>query len=62
MSAQVVIVCDVCGDHGSVGSSPQDARAELKAWTRRQGLDLCPLCRLVSEAQQRLEGAAPLAE
>lgn len=57
MSALVVIVCDLCGDHGTVGHTPQEARAELSAWTRRQGLDLCPLCTLLSESQARLAGA-----
>lgn len=58
MSAHVVIVCDVCGDHGSVGRTPQEARDELTSWSRRNGLDLCPLCRLVSEAHERVMGAA----
>lgn len=49
MSALVAIVCDSCGDVGTVGATPSDARAELPSWGRRQGMDLCPLCRLISE-------------
>ncbi len=56
MSALVVIVCDVCGDRGGVGSTPQEARAELRSWVRRQGVDLCPLCRLVAESHERATG------
>lgn len=54
MSALVVIVCDVCGDHGTVGHTPQEARAGLNSWTRRRSLDVCPLCRLVLESHDRL--------
>lgn len=54
MSALVVIVCDQCGDHGTVGQTPQEARAELSAWSRESGLDLCPLCTLLAQAKQRL--------
>lgn len=56
MSALVVIVCDVCGDRGGVGSTPQEARAGLRSWVRRQGMDLCPLCRLLSESEERAFG------
>jgi len=56
MSALVVIVCDLCGDHGSVGKTPQEARDELDSWTRKNGLDLCPLCRLLTESRSRLAG------
>jgi hypothetical protein len=55
MSALVAIVCDECGDVGTVGPTPHEARAELVAWTRRHGHDLCPLCRLVAEAHDRFE-------
>ena len=58
MSALVVIVCDVCGDHGAAGNTPQEARAELKSWGRRQGKDLCPLCRLLAESQEWLSDRA----
>jgi hypothetical protein len=57
MSALVVIVCDMCGDHGAIGQTPQEARAELRLWVRRQGMDLCPLCRLVTESQDRMSDA-----
>lgn len=57
MSAQVVIVCDMCGDRGGVGSTPQQARAGLRSWARRQSLDLCPLCRLLVESQERLSNS-----
>lgn len=56
MSAQVVIVCDLCGDHGSVGTTPQQARDALDSWTRKNGLDLCPLCRLLTESRARMAG------
>jgi hypothetical protein len=58
MSALVVIVCDKCGDTGTVGHTPHEARAGLSAWARRGGLDLCPLCRLLAEAHDRLEATA----
>ncbi|MGH3922574.1 MAG: hypothetical protein ACRDTT_06850 [Pseudonocardiaceae bacterium] len=58
MSALVVIVCDQCGDTGTMGHTPHEARAELSAWARRGGLDLCPLCRLLTESHDRLEAAA----
>lgn len=51
MSAQVAIVCDHCGDIGAVGSGPQELRAELNGWTWRNGLDFCPLCRLVQRGR-----------
>lgn len=54
MSALVVIVCDQCGDHGNVGHTPHEARSELEAWTRRHGLDLCPLCSLLIASQERM--------
>lgn len=55
MSALVAIVCDNCGDVGTVGPTPHEARAELVAWTRRHGQDLCPLCQLIAHARERLE-------
>ena len=58
MSALVVIVCDQCGDAGTIGHTPQEARADLTGWTRRHGLDLCPLCRLVAESEERMASAA----
>ncbi|MGH8774747.1 MAG: hypothetical protein ACRDWI_06110 [Jiangellaceae bacterium] len=58
MSALVVIVCDQCGDTGSLGHTPTEARAEPSAWTRRRGKDLCPLCRLVAESEERLAATA----
>lgn len=58
MSALVVIVCDQCGDTGTVGHTPQEARGGLSAWSRHQGLDLCPLCRLLTELQERPVGTA----
>ncbi|HSJ60963.1 MAG TPA: hypothetical protein VK895_07005 [Jiangellaceae bacterium] len=57
MSALVVIVCDMCRDRGAVGSTPQQARAELRSWARRQGMDLCPLCRLLVESQDRMSNS-----
>jgi hypothetical protein len=54
MSALVVIVCDLCGDQGNVGNSPHEARADMSAWSRRQGMDLCPLCTLLSQSHERL--------
>lgn len=54
MSALVVIVCDSCGDQGTVGTTPQEARAALDSWTRRRGLDLCPLCRLLTDSREEL--------
>jgi hypothetical protein len=59
MSALVVIVCDSCGDQGTVGSTPQEARAALDSWTRRRGLDLCPLCRLLNDSRERLARLGP---
>ena len=59
MSALVVIVCDVCGDHGGIGPTPQEARAELRSWVRRQGVDMCPLCRLVDDANERASSTRP---
>lgn len=59
MSAQVVIVCDMCGDRGGVGSTPQQARAELRSWDRRHGMDLCPLCRLLVESRARMSNSQP---
>lgn len=53
MSALVAIVCDSCGDIGTTGVTPSDARTELPAWGRRQGMDLCPLCRLLSDGLDR---------
>lgn len=53
MSAQVAIVCDHCGDIGAVGSGPQELRADLNGWTWRNGLDICPLCRLVNRGRPR---------
>jgi hypothetical protein len=58
MSALVAIVCDDCGDVGTVATTPQDARAELSGWARRRGRDLCPLCRLLADSRDRLNGAA----
>lgn len=58
MSAQVAIVCDHCGDLGTVGSTPHHARATLSGWTRRHGLDLCPLCRIIAENRARLASTA----
>ncbi|PSL05200.1 hypothetical protein CLV30_10465 [Haloactinopolyspora alba] len=54
MSAQVAIVCDQCGDLGNVGSTPHDARTVLNGWSRRHGMDLCPLCRMIAESRTRL--------
>lgn len=58
MSALVVIVCDQCGDTGSLGHTPKEARAEQSAWGRRHGKDLCPLCRLLAESEERLGASA----
>ena len=58
MSALVVIVCDQCGDTGTLGHTPHEARAELSSWARRGGLDLCPLCRLLAESEERIVTAA----
>jgi hypothetical protein len=57
LSALVVIVCDMCGDRGGVGNTPQQARADLRSWARRQGMDLCPLCRLLVESQDRMSNS-----
>lgn len=54
MSARVAIVCDQCGDVGTVGSTPNDARAVLAGWTRRHGMDLCTLCRFIADSRTRL--------
>jgi hypothetical protein len=59
MSAVVVIVCDECGDPGTTGRTATDARAELEQWARRDGRDLCPLCRLVEESHERITAAGP---
>jgi hypothetical protein len=59
MSAVVVIVCDECGDPGTTGRTATDARAELVHWARRDGRDLCPLCRLVEESHERIIAAGP---
>jgi hypothetical protein len=59
MSAVVVIVCDECGDAGTTGRTATDARAELKHWARRDGRDLCPLCRLIEESHERITSAGP---
>lgn len=59
MSALVVIVCDQCGDTGAIGQTPQEARASLSAWSRQHGLDLCPLCRLLAESEERAVNTAP---
>ncbi|HSI92167.1 MAG TPA: hypothetical protein VK925_01645 [Jiangellaceae bacterium] len=59
MSALVVIVCDLCGDQGTVGRTPKEARSALESWSRRRGLDLCPLCRLLTESRERMAAAAP---
>ena len=56
MSALVAIVCDQCGDVGTIGVTPNDARGDLVGWSRRQGRDLCPLCRLVGESLDRRDG------
>ena len=52
MTAQVAIVCDRCGDIGTVGPTPQDARAALPDWVRRHGEDLCPVCRAIDDARR----------
>jgi hypothetical protein len=53
VTALVAIVCDGCGDVGMpVGSTPPEARAGLKGWVRRNGRDMCPLCRIVTEARR----------
>jgi hypothetical protein len=59
MSAVVVIVCDECGDQGTTGRTASDARSELSLWARRDGRDLCPLCRLIEEAHKRIIAAGP---
>lgn len=61
MSAQAAIVCDHCGDLGTVGSTPHDARAVLSGWTRRHGMDLCPLCRFIADSRARMTQAAAAA-
>ncbi|NED99279.1 hypothetical protein [Phytoactinopolyspora halotolerans] len=48
MSAQVAIVCDRCGDIGAVGATAPELRDGLNGWSWRNGLDTCPLCRLVT--------------
>jgi hypothetical protein len=53
MSAQVAIICDHCGDIGAVGAAPPELRATLSGWTWRNGLDICPLCRLVVKDRRR---------
>src|SRR5699024_4500863 len=53
MTAQVAIVCDRCGDIGTVGPTPQEARDALPHWIRRRGQDLCPVCRAIDEAMRR---------
>lgn len=50
VTALVAIVCDQCGDVGMpVGATPHEARAELPGWSRRNGLDICPMCRIISD-------------
>ncbi len=51
------IVCDRCGDIGAVGAAPQELRAGLTGWLWRNGLDICPLCRLVVPDGIRERGA-----
>lgn len=53
MTAQVAIVCDRCGDIGTVGPTPQEARDALPDWIRRRGADLCPVCRAIDDARGR---------
>lgn len=53
MTAQVAIVCDKCGDIGTVGPTPQEAREALPDWVRRRGEDFCPVCRAVDDARHR---------
>jgi hypothetical protein len=57
MSSMVVIVCDECGDTGTIGRTATDARAALTHWARRDGRDLCPLCRLVEDSRERITAA-----
>ncbi|WP_157552467.1 hypothetical protein [Jiangella gansuensis] len=57
MSAQVAIVCDQCGDLGTVGSTPERARSVLSGWSRWHGQDLCPLCRFIAQNRARLAAA-----
>ncbi|NED95891.1 hypothetical protein G1H11_11270 [Phytoactinopolyspora alkaliphila] len=56
MSAQVAIVCDRCGDIGGVGAAAQELRASLTGWSWRNGLDTCPLCRLVTHRGEERSG------
>lgn len=58
MSAQVAIVCDQCGDLGTVASTPQHARGILNGWSRSHGMDLCPLCRFIADSRTRMAHAA----
>ena len=53
MSAQIAIVCDHCGDIGPIGPTPQEARAELRGWVRKHGLDMCPLCHFILDSRVR---------
>lgn len=53
MTALVAIVCDRCGDIGTVGPTPQDARAALPHWVRRHGEDMCPVCRTIDDGRRR---------
>lgn len=59
MSMMAIVVCDECGDMGSTGRTATDARAALTHWARRDGRDLCPLCRLIEDAQERITAAGP---
>ena len=59
MSALVAIVCDECGDAGTPAPTATEARATLSQWVRRDGRDLCPLCRLVEESHERMSTAGP---
>jgi hypothetical protein len=58
MSARVAIICDQCGDLGTVASTPHDARAVLSGWIRRRGLDVCPLCRFIADSRTRMMAAS----
>ncbi|AYY11836.1 hypothetical protein EF847_02980 [Actinobacteria bacterium YIM 96077] len=53
MSAQVAIICDYCGDIGDFGTAAQDLRARMNGWTWRNGLDICPLCKVVETIRER---------
>lgn len=59
MSAQVAIVCDRCGDIGAVGAAASELRPGLTGWTWRNGLDTCPLCRLVTDYRQSEDRRTP---